>query len=348
VVFSNPEVARRINQEWIPVALKAAMVNNPPPGIEGELYAELARSKPAPQGICTANSAGKVLTWALSFDDEQSIHKFLDHVADRYRQCPDAAQPVTAERFMRFPSYRLDDVPDTEVRLTIADNHTSEDRCPAKIGLESGTLAGRIIGRALDEEGTPVADTSRQEHYLEARFEVPVFAQVQLSTAAKQAAGKRFRLPNEFARVLVANAFLGQLDVDPMGGVPGSRNDRASWEFTGQQIPSDDTGVISIHITGQSDVEGGPDEIGRRTDGRVWKHGVRLTWQGYANIKDNRVIQLSMLAGGEERLRWNNASFQLMNDAEVQHLMAGHPINLNCDVRYGLFAETCGGDKTGD
>ncbi len=90
VVFSNPEVVRRVNEEFIPVALKAAMVNNPPRGIEGALYAEIGRSKPAPQGICTVNSDGKVLAWALSFDDDRSILKFLDHVSDRYRQSPNA------------------------------------------------------------------------------------------------------------------------------------------------------------------------------------------------------------------------------------------------------------------
>ncbi len=113
MVFSNPEVIRRVNKEYIPVALKAAQVNNPPPGIEGALYAEIARSKPAPQGICTANSAGKVLAWALSFDDDESILEFLDHVAQRYRQSADAAKPVTAERFKKFPSRKLADVEDT-------------------------------------------------------------------------------------------------------------------------------------------------------------------------------------------------------------------------------------------
>ena len=103
VVFANPDVIRRINRDFVPVALKAALVNNPPPGIEGRLYAEIGRSKPAPQGICTTNSDGKVLSWALSFDDNDSILSFLDHVVDRYRQHPDASQSVAAERYMKFP-----------------------------------------------------------------------------------------------------------------------------------------------------------------------------------------------------------------------------------------------------
>ena len=84
-VFSNPDVVRRVNREFIPVALKAAHVNNPPPGPEGLLYREIGRSRPAPQGICIANSAGKVLDWVLMFDDDKQVLKFLDHALERYR-----------------------------------------------------------------------------------------------------------------------------------------------------------------------------------------------------------------------------------------------------------------------
>ncbi len=73
-VFSNPEVARRIKADFVPVALKAGLVNNPPVGPEGLLYREIGRSKPAPQGICVANSDGKVLDWALMFDGDKSVH----------------------------------------------------------------------------------------------------------------------------------------------------------------------------------------------------------------------------------------------------------------------------------
>ena len=79
-----------------------------------------------------------------------------------------------------------------------------------------------------------------------------------------------------------------------------------------------------------------------------WEHRVTLKWQGYADIKDNRVIQLTMLASGDERLRWGDAGFQLVTESDVQHLMAGHPIDLNCGVRYGLFAEPCAADEVVD
>jgi hypothetical protein len=346
VVFSNREVVRRVNKEFIPVALKAAMVNFPPRGIEGELYAEIGRSKPAAQGICTVNSAGKVLAWALSFDDDKSILKFLDHVATRYKESPDAQKPVIAERFRNYPSRKLADFKDTERRITVTEQHAKDDRCPARPALAIGTLVGRIIGRPLDKSGKPIADTIRQEDYMEARMEVAVEHQAQLAAAVKKANGKRFRIPDEFARSVITHAFLGQLDVNPMGGVPGSRNNSRRWEFTGQAIESDDPTIARVRIEGESSVKGGQDTAGNPTrDGRLWEHRVTLNWQGYADIKDGRVLQLAMLANGDERLRWQNVNFKLTTESDAEHLMAGHPIDLECAVRYGLFAEPAGVDE---
>jgi len=346
VVFSNPEVVRRVNEEFIPVALKAAMVNNPPRGIEGDLYAEIGRSKPALQGICTVNSDGKVLAWALSFDDEKSILKFLDHVLDRYRQSPNAEKPVTAERFRKYPSRKLVDVRDNGKHVQVPQRHAQNDRCPARPSLERGTLVGRIIGRPFDKNGKPIADTIRQEHYMEARFEISVVHQQQLAAAAKKAEGQRFQISSEFARGLIAPAFLGQLDVNPMGDVPGSRNDSRSWKFWGRKVASGDSEIVRVRIEGESHVEGGQD-AGRnpRSDGRRWEHRVTLRWQGFVDLKQDRVTQLVMIANGNERLRWGNARLKLTREADVEHLMAGHPIDLECPVRYALSAKPCSDDE---
>ncbi len=346
VVFSNPEVVRRINKQFIPVALKAAMVNNPPPGIEGDLYAEIGRSKAVPQGICTLNSNGKVLTWVLSFDNAASIPKFLDHVVSRYEKAADPQQPVKAERFMKFPSRKLADVEDTGKRLEIPGQHAEHDRCPARPALQKGTLVGRIIGRPLDEKGEPIARTIRQEDYMEARLEIPVAPQEQLAAAVNRAQGKRFHLPDAFARSVITHAFLGQLDVNPLGDVPGSRNNNRRWEFTGQIIDSVDAKTTRIRIEGESAVDGEQD-TGRkgRGDGAFWEHRVALSWQGYADVKENRIIQLALIAHGNERLRWGNDRLKFSKEADAAHLMAGHPIDLNCSVRYGLFAEPCAADE---
>ena len=118
-------MVRRVNAEFIPVALKAALVNNPRFDSESRLYAEIGRSKPAPQGICVANSAGKALAWALMFEDDPSVLAFLDHAARRFSQYPDATREVDTERFMRFPGQRLNDVEDSHEPLTVRDSSLS-------------------------------------------------------------------------------------------------------------------------------------------------------------------------------------------------------------------------------
>lgn len=339
MVFANPEVVRQVNEHFIPVALKAGMVNNPPSGIEGDLYAEIGRSKPAPQGICTINSDGKVLAWALSFDDEKSIPKFLQHVRTRYRENPDASQPVTAERFLNFPSRKFDDVPDNGRKITIPESHSREVTCPAAPTVEEGTLVGTVIGRALDKDGKPLTDVVRQEHYMESTLLISPDAQQQLVRATAQAGEDRFRLPAEFVAAIINPSYLGQLDVNPSGEVPGSRN-RARWsKFHGQQVRSNDEGTVRIRVTGNSNIEGRQDAIGNRTDGRVWEHRVTLNWYGFVEIKDGRITQLVMLAAGDERLRWGNGRFQHLQEADARHLMAGHPIDLDCGVRYAVMAK---------
>ena len=78
MIFSNADVIRRVNADFVPVALKAGLINNPPDNDEGRLYREIGRSKILPQGVCVVNSAGKVLDWVFMFDDDKSVLDFLD------------------------------------------------------------------------------------------------------------------------------------------------------------------------------------------------------------------------------------------------------------------------------
>ncbi len=340
-MFSNSAVVSRINQEFIPVALKAGLVNNPPSGIEGDLYAEIGRSKPAPQGIGVVNSDGKVLAWALSFDDDESLPEFLDYALKRFEASPTAEQPVTAERFMQFPGNRLEDVADNGRNIPVPARHAAEERCPALPALQSGTLVGRIVGRALDDDGEPLAATLRQEHYMEARFEVPPDVQERFIEALNEAGDARFDIPGPFARALVSHAYLGQLDVNPLGGrATGGQTDNESIGFQAQRVSSDGE-TVTIHIRGTSDVSGGPSGVGVQTDGRRWEHHVRLEWEGYIDVQGDRVSELLIFAEGTERLRWGNRRFNLLKEPDVAHLMAGHPIDLDCGVRYGLLAQPC-------
>src|SRR5207244_6541178 len=137
---------------------------------------------------------------------------------------PDARRPVQAERYMRFPSQKLEDVADSGKALPIAERHPEGKSCPAKPRLQQETIVARLFGRALDRDGKPVADTVRQEHYVEDRFEVPVGLQAKLARALADAGTRRFKVPDDLARLLVSHAYLGQLDVNPVSA-PGGKGD---------------------------------------------------------------------------------------------------------------------------
>jgi hypothetical protein len=170
VIFSNADVIRRVNADFVPVALKAGLVDYPPDNTEGRLYREIARSRIFPQGICVVNSAGKVLDWVFLFDDDQSVLAFLDHARKRFAAFPDSSKPVSAERYLNFPSQKLDEIGDNGKVVPIIKRHAEGESCPAKPRLQQGTLIARVFGRALDGNGKPVADTVHQENYVEDRL----------------------------------------------------------------------------------------------------------------------------------------------------------------------------------
>ena len=348
-VFSNPEVVRRVKADFIPVALKAGLVNNPPVGPEGTLYREIARSRPAPQGICVANSDGKVLDWALMFDSDKSVVGFLDHCLKRYAEYPDAKKAVAAERYMRFPSHKLSDVKDTRQAIRIPDSHPKDARCPAQPALRKGTLVGRVVGRALDDAGKPLADVVLQENYLEARFEVPLETQELFAKALADAGSKRFKVPDALVAAVVSHAFLGQLDVNPLGGRQiGGKTDRKSWEFWAQRTSDGKKKPVRVRIAGHSHVAGSHAEVGGRKDGRRWQHSVELQWEGYLDVQGDRMTYLVMAAHGHELLRWGNPLAKLTTKNVIQHLPAGRTLNVDCGVRYGLIAVPCPADEVGE
>jgi len=187
---------------------------------------------------------------------------------------------------------------------------------------------------------------SQATHLRNAGLEISVAHQEQLAVAVKRADGKRFQVPDGFARSMISQAFLGQLDVNPLGDVPGSRNDHRRWAFTRQTIYSGQPEITRVRLEGESSIEGGQDRGGNLSrGGRLWEHRVTLKWQGYADVKDNRIIQLVMIANGDEQLRWGNARFNFPGKYDASHLMAGHPIDLECVVRYGLVAKPCSADE---
>jgi hypothetical protein len=326
------------------VALKAGLVNNPPAGEEGQLYREIGRSKPAPQGICVVNSAGKVLDWVLMFDDDKSILAFLDHCRKRFARYPDAKQRVAAERYLKFPGNKLSDIEDNGKVALIVERHPPGKSCPATPRLPQGTVLARVFGRALGKDGKPLADTVRQEHYVEDRFHVSVDVQQALAKAVADAGTKRFRVADDLARLLVSHAYLGQLDVNPVGA-PGGKGRLERCEFWAQKVDGG-SGSLRVRIEGKSEAAG-ESRDGEGGDGRLWQHEVRLAWEGSIELREDRITRLLLVARGIEKLRWGNKFNDWKGESDAAHLPGGHPIDVACSVRYGLIGEPIAAEEAG-
>jgi hypothetical protein len=290
------------------------------------------------------NSAGKVLDWVLMFDDDRSVLAFLDHALKRFASYPDARRPVAARRYMKFPSARLADVEDNGKAPPIIDRHPPGTACPAQPPLPRGTVVARLFGRALGKDGKPVADTVRQEHYVEDRFHVPVRVQRALAKALAGAGTKRFRVGDDLARLLVGHAYLGQLDVNPLGG-PGGKGEARRCEFWAQKV--DAGGPVRLRVEGRSEAAGASRE-GEGGDGRLWRHEVKLAWEGLIELQEGRVTRLLLLARGSEKLRWGNTLAGWKGGADVTRLPAGRPIDLACEVRYGIIGEPAPAGEAGE
>lgn len=336
VVFSNAEVIKRVNADFVPVALKAALVNNPPGDDEGLLYREIARSRPAPQGICVINSAGKVLSWALMFDDDNSLLAFFDQAKERYEKFPDAKKPVAAEVYMKFPSQRRKDVEDSGNALPVLDRHPEGKHCPAEQPLLKGTVAVGLVGRALDRDGKPVADTVRQENYIEDRFNITIQTQEKLAKALADAGKDSVKLPLELTRQWVKHAHMGVLDVQPLDNPSppgGSKGELKRCSFRATKV-GDGRGLTLWRVEGESEAfidekmaNGGPGDL----------HEVKLKWHGFIEIAGNRMTRLVLSAGGREKLKFQSARGR--DAVEVAILPGGHRIDMDCAVRFGFIGE---------
>jgi len=338
-VFSNPDVIKRVNADFVPVALKAALINRPPDDDEGLLYREIERSKPAPQGICVVNSAGKVLNWTLMFDDDRSVLVFFDHARERFAKFPDAKKPVAAEVYQKFPSQKRKDVEDCGTVLPVLDRHPEGKHCPAEPPLRKGTVAVRLFGRALDKDGKPVADTRRQENYIEDRFNIGVETQEKLAKALDDAGADRVTLPLEVTRLWVKQAYLGVLDVQPLDNPSppgGSKGELKKCDFSATKV-GHGNGPTLWRVEGESEAfidekmaNGGPGDM----------HEVKLEWHGFIEMDGNRMTRLVLSASGKEELKFGSSGGKEVN--EVAILPGGRRINVECGVRYGIIGEPAG------
>ncbi len=309
----------------MPLALRAMLVNGASgagdPG-ERRVYEGLKRAMLAPQGIGVLDSSGRPLVWTQLFRDRKGVLEFFDHALKRY------AEPArSAECYMTFPGNRVKEVGHEAAPEAVPDGHPKGAACPARHAkgrTPPGSLAARLVGRALDGEGKPVADTVNQEHYAEDQFAVPPAIQ----EAVARALADGGRLPDEFARLCAGHAFLGHIDVGPF--LPTNRGEWKKCELRGRKV-----GPSLFRVEGESEVAG---EV--KTNG-PGVHDIKLAWEGFIELKENRVARFVLSARGTEKLQFAKDRHPLRTGEkeEVAVLPGGRPIDLEGGVRYGIVAE---------
>jgi hypothetical protein len=62
-------------------------------------------------------------------------------------------------------------------------------------------------------------------------------------------------------------------------------------------------------------------------------------WEGLIEMRGQRITRLLLLARGSEKLQWGNTFQERKGEVDAAHLPAGHPIDLACEVRYGILGE---------
>jgi hypothetical protein len=147
-------------------------------------------------------------------------------------------------------------------------------------------------------------------------------------------------MPDTLARQLISHAFLGQLDVNPLGSPDGGKGEFQNCELWVQNVSSDQGAPARLRVAGASHVAGGEGQNrpAKGGDGRIWEHEVKLAWDGVIEMQGGRFIRLLLRARGSEKLKWGNPSMSASSD--VACLPGGHPIDLSCQVRYGILGES--------
>jgi hypothetical protein len=346
-VFSVPAVIRRVEADFIPLALRAPLVNGAD-GVRDKderwLYQRINRVKLAPQGICVLDAGGRVLLWTQMFDDDPSVLAFLDRALDRFREKAGLPGPEVTERYVRFPGMKDKDFQDPTRIPPIAEGHAEGKRCPSQVVKGEGppgSLRARLVGRAVDARGEPLADTVKQEHYVEDRFAIAPVVQEAVAEALAAGGPDRVRLPNALARECATHAHLGHIDVQPLFFQGESHHNKGEWkkcDFWARRAEGD---KALWRIEGESEVVS---ELSINVIGHG-VHNVQLAWEGFVEVQGKRLTRLVLAAHGREKLQFSTGDHPARkeNRPEVSFLFAGRPIDLECGVRYGLVAEAAAG-----
>ncbi len=170
---------------------------------------------------------------------------------------------------------------------------------------------------------------------------MPVARQEGLAKSLAAAGTNRFKIDDDLATVLISHAFMGELDLNPLGNLNGSKCEHMDCAFWGQKIEADGNGPVWVRIDGESEVAGvagqGQDDHGAR-----WQHRVKLTWDGLIEMTGNRMTRLLLLARGTEKLTRGN------KNEGLGRLGGGQAVFIDVDsgVRYGIIGQPVAVEET--
>jgi hypothetical protein len=324
-ILSNPKIIEQINSQFVPVAIRAADLNNPGMDAEGQLIRALGRSKILPQGLCVLNSGGQALEWVTTFGNDESVSAFLKQSLQRYKQNPDGKLPNETERYMNYPGQKLESFKEEPCNITNLLKKTDEARS------YRNEFVVQLVGRALDNNGNGVANTLQQENYVEHKFTIDKEIEEELAQAAKS--NKRFALPERFSLSLVQQAYLGQLDLKPLESVHQAQTQLKKCVFWAERAADG-----KLHIKGDSEVS--MLVPGKPGDGAAFSNEIRLHWTGIAEFDGTNLCKLLVWSTGMETAYWSSPGVSCPatwnKDFALNALPAGHPFNMDGKVAFGF------------
>jgi hypothetical protein len=337
-VLSDPHIINRLKNEFVTVAIRAMDLNSPSNDSEGQLIRTIAQSKVAPQGLCVTNKSGQALAWSETFRDGQSVEAFLDRTLQLFKANRNGAEASRTERYMTFPDNRLDDA---QVEPRVAECTTILQSATVPHRTTDGMVV-RLIGRALDQHGQFLSDTLQQEHYVEHKIELPLFVQQQLLRDLAANGNNKFALSEPMSAWMMKEAFLGQLDMQPMRDTERA----AVTKVQNCKLYAQRTGKNSLDITGDTEIS--VSNEGRTGDGAAYSNYIKLRWQGAVEFDESNVNRILLLGRGIEKANWAqgppaapaNAGACPSRDNLLKSLMAGHQFNLDCPVVFGFEGTT--------
>jgi hypothetical protein len=315
--------------------VRAPHVNGLRSGAEGRLFGDISKSQPAGQGLAVLNSDGQVLEWVLMFDAPEEIGNFLDHATERFAEFPNGNSAVTTERYMRYPSDELNSIVAPGPRELR--QHADREKCPGDNAVADGSVRIDLIGRTVTPAGAFSSDTLTQDNYVQDQFDLDARLQRSIWESVGPEDGERFELPKQLSRAIQAHAYLGQVDACPVSNPLGGTTEVDRAELFGSVVRQDEQGTL-VRIEGETEAAG---SLSRGAQ-RIYDHSVALSWTGFMLVKGGKVVRLALIGKGTERFQWFQGG-PASADA-VRHLPAGHRVDVEGPVQYGLVLRAEQGD----